>query len=137
MLLPCQASSPHQETKDQNKLLSKLYKENYALVFEKLAVEKMLQNHSLAKSILDASFGRFIRKVIYKAEMLGKHFIAVDPQSTSQFCYNCLSWVPKTLSDRVHKCPKCGEKLARDLNSAKIIKRLGILALERRSLLSD
>jgi len=39
----------------------------------------MLQNHSLAKSISDASFGMFIRKVIYKAEMLGKHFIAVDP----------------------------------------------------------
>ena len=79
MLLPCQASSLREETKDQNKLLSKLYKENYALVFEKLAVDNMLQNHSLAKSILGASFGMFIRKVIYKAEMLGKHFIAVDP----------------------------------------------------------
>ena len=79
MLLPCQASSLREEAEDQNKLLSKLYKENDILVFEKLEVDNMLQNHSLAKSILDASFGRFIRKVIYKAEMLGKHFIVVDP----------------------------------------------------------
>ena len=63
----------------QNKLISRLYKENDVLVLEKLAVENMLQNHSLAKSISDASFGRFIRRVIFKAEMLGKHFIAVDP----------------------------------------------------------
>jgi putative transposase len=115
----------------QNKLVSGLYKENDVLVFEKLAVKKMLQNHSLAKSISDASFGKFIRKVIFKAEMLGKHFIAVDPWGTSQFCYNCLNWVPKDISERVHACPECGETLSRDLNSAKLVKRLGILAIER------
>jgi putative transposase len=111
----------------QNKLVSKLYKENDVLVLEKLAVKNMLQNHSLAKSISDASFGRFIRKTIFKADMLGKHCIAVDPWGTSQFCYNCLSWVPKGLSEREHKCDKCSAVLDRDLNSAKLIKRLGIL----------
>jgi putative transposase len=115
----------------QNKLVSRLYKENDVLVLEKLAVENMLQNHSLAKSISDASFGRFIRKAIFKAEMLGKHFIAVDPWGTTQFCHNCLNWVPKDLSERVHACPECGETLSRDLNSAKLVKRLGILAIER------
>jgi len=64
---------------------------------------------------------------IFKADMLGKHFIAVDPWGTSQFCYNCLSWVPKGLSERDHKCEKCSAVLDRDLNSAKLIKRLGIL----------
>jgi len=73
------ATYPHQETEDQNKLLSKLYKANDVPAFEKLEVDNMLQNHSLAKSISDASFSMFIRKIIFKAEMLGKHFIAVDP----------------------------------------------------------
>ena len=45
------ATYPHQETEDQNKLLSKLYKENDVPAFEKLEVDNMLQNHSLAKSI--------------------------------------------------------------------------------------
>jgi putative transposase len=111
----------------QNRLISKLYRENDVLVLEKLNVKNMLQNHSLAKSISDASFGRFIRKAIFKADMLGKHFIAVDTWGTSQFCYNCLSWVPKGLSEREHKCDKCSAVLDRDLNSAKLIKRLGIL----------
>jgi putative transposase len=79
----------------QNKFVTKFYRENDILVFEKLNVRRMLQNHSLAKSISDASFGKFIRKAIFEAEMLGKHFIAVDLWGTTQFCYNCLSWVTK------------------------------------------
>ena len=115
----------------QNKLISELYRDNDVLVLERLNVEGMLKNHSLAKSIADASFGRFIRKAMFKAEMLGKHFIPVDPWGTTQFCYNCLQWVPKELSDREHRCPNCdcGEELPRDVNSAKLIKRLGILRL--------
>ena len=115
----------------QNKLVAQLYKENDILVLEKLNVQGMLQNHDLAKSIADASFGKFIRKAMFKAEMLGKHFMAIDPWGTTQFCYNCLAWVPKDLSERKHICPNCGVKLPRDLNSAKLIKRLGILSMER------
>lgn len=115
----------------QNKLVAQLYKENEILVLEKLNVEGMLQNHNLAKSIADASFGKFIRKAMFKAEMLGKHFMSIDPWGTTQFCYNCLAWVPKELSERKHICPNCGVKLPRDLNSAKLIKRLGTLSMER------
>jgi len=35
----------------------------------------------------------------------------------------------KSLSNREHHCPNCGVELPRDLNSAKLIKRLGILNL--------
>jgi len=115
----------------QNKLIAQLYKENDALVLEKLNIKPMLKNHPLAKSISDASWGRFIAKAKHKADMLGKHFIAIDAAGTTQLCYNCLTWVPKTLSDREHRCPNCGAKLPRDLNSAKLIKRLGILNLRR------
>lgn len=115
----------------QNRLVAQLYKEKDILVLEKLNVQGMLKNHSLAKSTADASFGRFIGKAIFKADMLGKHFIAVDPWGTTQFCHNCLAWVPKELSDREHKCPNCGTELPRDENSARLIKRLGILYARR------
>ncbi len=66
--------------------------------------------------------------------MLGKQVIFVDPWGTTQFCHSCLQWVPKNLGEREHDCPKCGIKLSRDLNSAKLIRRLGI---QKRSPPSD
>ncbi len=113
----------------QNKLVATLFRNNDVLVLEKLNVEGMLQNHNLAKSISDASFGKFARKATFKAEMLGKRLVAVDPWGTTQFCYGCLGWVPKDLSAREHNCPRCGESIQRDHNSAKLIRRLGILAM--------
>jgi putative transposase len=120
----------------QNKLVSTLLNVHTdILVLEKLSLENMLQNHALAKSIADASFGKFATKCLQKAEILGKQVIFVDPWGTTQICYNCLEWVPKDLSDRNHECPKCGIKLSRDLNSARLIRRLGIQ--EQRSPPSD
>ena len=110
----------------QNKFLSEVFKNNDILVLEKLNIKKMLRNHSLAKSISDAGWGKFAKKANFKALMLGKWFIAVDPWGTTQFCYNCLTWVPKKLSERRHKCTSCGVELSRDLNSARLIKWLGI-----------
>jgi len=66
----------------QNELIAKLYKE--CDEFEKLNIEPMLKNHSLAKSISDSSWDRFIAKARYKADMLGKYFIAVDAAGTTQ-----------------------------------------------------
>jgi len=120
------ARSHQDEEADQNKLIAHLYKEND--VFEELNIEPMLKNHSLAESISDSSWGRFIAKARYKADILGKYFIAVDPAGTTHFRYNCFTWFPKKLN-REHHCPNCGVKLPRDLNSAKLIKRLGILNL--------
>jgi putative transposase len=112
----------------QNKLVSRIFKENDALILEKLSISGMLRNHTLAKPIFDAAWGKFARKAIYKAEMLGKYFITVDPWGTTQFCYNCLTWVPKELSIRQHVCPNCGLNIPRDVNSGRLIKRLGILS---------
>jgi len=111
----------------QNKLVSTLLNgDTDVLVLEKLSVESMLRNHCLAKSLADASFGRFATRCLNKIRMLGKHLVFVDPWGTSQFCHNCLEWVPKDLSEREHRCPRCRVCLPRDLNSAKLIKRLGI-----------
>jgi putative transposase len=110
----------------QNKLVHKIFTENDVLILEKLNISGMLRNHRLAKSISDASWGRFARRAIFKAESLGKHAIFVDPWGTTQFCHNCLQWVPKDLAEREHRCPRCGIEIPRDLNSGLLIKRLGI-----------
>ncbi len=110
----------------QNKTLATLYKTTDILFLEKLSVINMMRNHHLAKSIQDASPGTFIRKTHFKANLLGKWFIPIDPWGTTQFCHNCLSWVPKDLSERDHICPNCGESISRDENSAKLIKKIGL-----------
>ena len=109
----------------QDQLVAELYQQTDVLVLERLHVAAMLQNHCLAKSIQDASWSSFARKSIHAADRLGKIIIFVDPWGTSQFCYNCLTWVPKTLVNREHLCPVCGVRLPRDVNSAKLVKKLG------------
>ncbi|MCS4539521.1 MAG: transposase [Thaumarchaeota archaeon] len=111
----------------QNKLVHRIFTGNDVLVLEKLDVSGMLRNHKLAKSISDASWSRFASRAVFKASALGKHVIFVDPWGTTQFCHGCLQWVPQELSDRQHVCPHCGESIPRDVNSALLIKRLGIL----------
>ncbi len=48
-------------------------------------------------------------------------------RTLTQFCHGCLQWVQKDLRDREQLCPNCSEVIPRDLNSALLIKRLGIL----------
>jgi putative transposase len=112
----------------QNKLVNAIFKEADVLVLEKLNVAGMLRNHQLAKAISDSSWSRFALKCMRKADMLGKHVLFIDPYGTSQFCHQCLTWVPKTLADREHRCPNCEADLPRDLNSALLIRKLGILS---------
>ena len=110
----------------QNKLVHQIFTKNDVLVLEKLNVSGLLHNHHLAKSISDASWNNFARRATFKADSLGKHTVFVDPWGTTQFCHKCLYWVPKDIAMREHVCPNCGETIPRDLNSALLIKRLGI-----------
>ena len=57
------------------------------------------------------------------------------PFGMSQHCHACLNKVPKTLSERWHSC-LCGASLPRDVNSGKLIKRIGhaVVGMESASL---
>ncbi|MFH0904493.1 MAG: transposase [Methanobacteriota archaeon] len=94
------------------------------IVFEKLQIKNMVQNHCLAKSISDAGWGQLIRMTISKAEEAGKSVVQVNPNGTSQTCV-CGYPVPKDLSVRIHSCPSCGLVLNRDHVSAIIIENRG------------
>ena len=65
---------------------------------------------SLNKSMLDAAHGHFTTIIKYVTGKFGKSVVFLDPNGTSQNCWNCLNKVPKELSDQWHSC-QCGESL--------------------------
>lgn len=95
------------------------------IVFEDLPILNMVKNHHLAKSITDASWGRFMDFTAYKAANAGKLVLYINPRGTSIDCSGCGAPVKKSLSVRTHKCPYCGLILDRDVNAAINILRLG------------
>jgi transposase len=70
---------------------------------------------------LDKSFKAFFRRV--KA---GKMVELVDARYTSQKCSQRGIVVPKTLAERVHRCPNCGLEMDRDINASLNILTLGL-----------
>lgn len=108
-----------------HKISRRLINEYGFIVVEDLRIKNMIQNHHLAKSISDASWGQFINILSAKAEEAGREVILVNPNGTSQICSACGALIPKSLSTRIHSCPYCGLSLERDLNAALNILRLG------------
>jgi len=65
--------------------LSRFYVNNYAIIaVEALSIRNMVKNRRLAHKILDASWGKFLRFLAYKAESADKVVIKVNPRGTSQ-----------------------------------------------------
>jgi putative transposase len=107
--------------------LSRGYVGEYDIIaVEKLNIKGMLKNHFLAKSISDASWDMFTNMLAYKMQILGRHFIKVNPKYTSQKCSGCGEIVPKSLSVRTHICPHCNLMVSRDENAAKNIIKIAL-----------
>lgn len=88
------------------------------IAVEKLNVVNMQGNHSLAKSIADASWSMFRTVLAQKAASAAREVIAVNPAYTSQDCSGCGYRAKKPLKVRWHLCPMCGLSLDRDSNAA-------------------
>lgn len=111
-----------------NQLSSKLVEENQILISEKLQIRNMIKNHHLSKSIADAGWGEFLRKVEYKAKWKGRTYHKIDPwYASSQICSRCGKKNPevKLLSVRSWEC-SCGAVHQRDENAAKNILGKGL-----------
>lgn len=105
-----------------------LVKQYGVIIVEDLRIKNMVKNHNLARSIHDASWGKFIEMLTYKAESANGKVIKVNPRNTSQICSGCGVIVPKKLKDRIHNCPDCGLSMDRDENAAvNILSRGGIV----------
>jgi putative transposase len=113
------------QRRDYHYKTAKQYAERYQVIaVEKLAILNMVQNRSLAKSIMDASWGAFLDILEDKAERAGHHVVRVNPCFTSQKCHKCGEIVQKSLSVRTHICPFCGYIADRDVNAAQNILEL-------------
>jgi putative transposase len=90
--------------------------------YDLIAVEDLnirgLARTRLAKSIYDVSWGKFLAILESVVVKYGVLLVKVNPHNTTQNCSGCGTKVPKTLSVRLHECPKCNLEMDRDENAA-------------------
>ena len=123
----------HEKVANQrNDFLHKLanhYVSNYGVIcVEDLNINGMVRNHNLAKSIGDASWGKFFELLFYKAEEAGRTVIKVPRfEPTSKRCSACGAINQDlTLNDRQWVCKACGVLHDRDINGAQNIYDVGM-----------
>lgn len=104
-----------------HKATSALARQFETIVLEDLNVSGMAKNHSLAGSILDASFGEIRRQAEYKTKLTGGHVEIADRFfASSKICSECGCIADKMpLHVRTWTCPHCGSVHDRDENASK------------------
>ena len=125
--------------KDFNeKLSTKLVKENDVIVIESLSLKDMAKfkkweerknssdksNHG--KSVYDLGWYTFVQRLKTKAEEQGKIIMEADKWFASSKTCNVCGYVNKdlTISDRTWLCPRCGKEHNRDENAAINLKQI-------------
>ncbi len=116
----------HERIKNKRKdflhQLSTQYARKYDVVFvERLAKLNMVQNHKLARNILDSGWGIFVNMLDYKTML-----VEVPAKNTTIDCSRCGNIVPKSLAVRTHHCNVCDLVLDRDYNAAINILKKGL-----------
>lgn len=110
-----------------HKLSTRLVRENQVIAIEDLSVRNMVKNHSLARSISDASWLSFRTMLEYKAEWYGRDVVAIDrfyPSSkTCSECGHIVESLPLNIRD--WEC-ECGAVHDRDVNAARNILAVGL-----------
>lgn len=118
------------QRKDFLHKLSHSIAENYDCVcVEDLDMKAMSQSLNFGKSVMDNSYGSFLRMLKYKLADRGGQLIKVDRFfASSQTCNVCgyKYTGTKDLSVREWDCPNCGTHHDRDVNAAINIRNEGM-----------
>lgn len=113
-----------------HQVTANLVGKNHATTFvvEDLHIGGMVKNHKLARSIQDASWGRFLRTLAYKCRWQGKNVIRIGRfQPSSKRCHCCgYKWESLPLLVRSWTCPMCDTHHDRDINAACNIRDIGL-----------
>jgi putative transposase len=124
----------HRKVRDRradhhHKLALRLVRENQAVAVEDLAVAGLARTR-LAKSVHDAGWAMFVRRLEGKAAQYGRRVVKVGRwEPTSQTCSGCGHRDgPKPLGVRTWACQACGVVHDRDLNAARNILKLLVAA---------
>lgn len=125
-----QAKISNQRNDYLQKITTELVNNYDVIVIEDLRTKNLLKNHSLAKSISNASWHQFRTMLEYKCDWYGKQLIVIKPNYTSQICSQCSYHSgKKPLDVREWTCPKCGTHHDRDINAAVNILNKGLKAV--------
>ena len=103
------------------KIVNKLINEYDIIISEKLDVKRMTSKHTLAKSILDASFGKVCSMLEWKSKIKGKYYYQVDTYfPSSKTCSHCneKTEITNNLEIRKWECSKCHSINDRDINAS-------------------
>lgn len=115
-----------------HKLTTQFVRDNDIICIEDLAIKNMIRNHSLAKSIADASWGELARQLQYKCEWQHKVLVKVGRFfASSQICSACGHLNPDVVDLQVRswRCDTCGAMHNRDTNAARNILNEGMRKL--------
>lgn len=114
-----------------HKLTRKLINDNQVVCVESLRVKNMIKNPKLSKHIADASWGKFVTQLEYKADWAGRTLAKIDQFfPSSKRCSCCGYTLPHlSLDVRFWTCSDCLTEHDRDINAAKNIKTAGLAGL--------
>ena len=111
-----------------HKISTDLIRKYDLIVLEDLNIKGMVKNYKLSKHISDASWGKFVTMLTYKAEWNDKQIVKINRFFPSSKTCNCCGYINQnlTLDIREWTCPSCNTKLDRDLNASINILKEGI-----------
>lgn len=104
-----------------HKLSTSITKMYDVICVENIDMKAISMGLKLGKSTMDNGFGMFREMLLYKQKRISYHLLVFADRyyPSSKLCSKCYHKNDNlALSDRIYKCPKCGNVIQRDHNAA-------------------